>query len=102
MADELWRCRDHGKHCLGIQHLEKGQEKADGHIDELREDLAQGLADKTNEIKDCRKLTAHDQERCEDQIKRDYVTKVEFEPIRKLVNGVIILMVLEVLRRIIV
>jgi len=81
-------CDQHGGHCKSIEYLEKGQDN-----------IKNELYNKTNEIKDARRSMTHDLERFEDHVKNIFVTKAEFEPIKKLVYGVAGLMIAEVIRR---
>ena len=84
MADEDY-CGKHGAHCIQIERLERD------------------ICTQKNEIKDTRKSLTHDMERRDtallkiaEETKRNnerlYVTKTEFEPIRKLVYGLAALM----------
>ena len=84
MADEDY-CNRHDAHCVQIERLERD------------------ICTQKNEIKDARKSLTHDMERraeallkIADETKRNnerlYVTKTEFEPIRKLVYGLAALM----------
>ena len=92
MAEDTY-CNKHGAHCVLIERMEKD------------------LIDRKNESRDTRRSLTHDMERRDasllkmtEQVKDDnerlYVTKHEFEPIRKLVYGTALLMVAEVIRRV--
>ena len=84
MSDEknnLGLCSQHGTHCKAIEYLEEGQST-------IRQDLKKGVID----LKDARGSMRHDFERFEDRIKREYVSKAEFEPIKKLAYGLAALM----------
>jgi len=74
-------CDQHGTHCKAIEYLENG-------IDEVKQDLWK----KTVDLKDARKSMIHDLERFEDAIKTNYVSKSEFEPVKKLAYGLAALM----------
>ena len=76
-------CSQHGTHCKAIEYLEKDQEK-------IREELFKSTVD----LKDARKSLSHDFERFEDSIKKNYITRAEFEPIKKLVYGLATLMLM--------
>jgi hypothetical protein len=82
-------CFEHGKLCKGIAYLEKGQ-------DEIKVELH----NKTSEIKDTRKSLVTDINILEEKIKKDFVSKAEFDPVKKLVYGTALLMIAEVARRI--
>jgi len=88
MVDELWRCKDHGKHCKGIQYLEKGQDE-----------LKQGLVDKTNELKDARKSLTQDIKGLALSVKDDYITKAEYRANKRIQYMAIGFIVLEALKR---
>jgi len=89
MAGEKPCCLDHGEICKGIEYLEKGQ-------DEIKRELR----NKTNEIKDARKSLSQDLQTLEETVKKGFVSKAEFDPIKKLVYGTALLMIAEVVRRI--
>jgi len=74
-------CAQHGTHCKAIEYLEGG-------IDEVKKDLWK----KTVDLKDARKSMTHDLERFEDMIKINYVSRAEFEPVKKLAYGLAALM----------
>ena len=80
----------------------------DGHCDihgrcvEKVERLERDVCAQKNDIKDARKSLTHDLERRDTHFDATFVTKHEFEPIRKLVYGVAGLMLAEVIRRILV
>ena len=69
-------CAQHGTHCKAIEYLEDGQ-------NQINQDIKKGVVD----LKDARSSMRHDFQRFEDGIKEGYVSKAEFEPIKKLVYG---------------
>jgi len=86
-------CDAHGAHCVQIERLERD------------------ICVQKNELKDARKSLTHDMERRDGLLlqstknvmehnEKTYVTKHEFEPIKKLVYGTALLMIAEVVRRI--
>ena len=74
-------CAQHGAHCKAIEYLEDGQNQ-----------INQNIKKSTIDLKDARSSMKHDFERFEDRIKREYVSKAEFEPIKKLAYGLAALM----------
>ena len=94
MVDEMWRCKDHGKHCKGIQYLEKGQEKLERKVGDIDKEIVTCSTDKTTEIKDARKSLAEDIK----TLKDDFVRKEVFEAkmrISNLLTGAILLLLLK-------
>ena len=69
-------CGQHGAHCKAIEYLEDGQ-------NQINRDVKKGVVD----LKDARQSMKHDFQRFEDGIKNEYITRKEFEPIKKLVYG---------------
>jgi len=79
MVDEMWRCKDHGKHCKGIQYLEKSQDLLIEKLEKIEDNAKQCEKDRINETKDCRNSTRQDNEKLEDHIKKYYVSKEEIK-----------------------
>jgi len=75
-------CNKHGAHCVQIERLERD------------------VCAQKNEIRDARKSLTHDMERRDEHYEKMFITKHQFEPIKKLVYGVAALMIAEVMRRI--
>jgi len=82
---------EHGKICTKVEYLEKGQDE-----------LWSAMRQKTNEIKDARKSLTHDLERRDRHFEEHYISKHEFEPIKRLVYATVLLMVADVIRRILI
>jgi hypothetical protein len=91
MADEMWRCKDHGENCKAIEYLENSQEKAELRVTKLGDDMRQGFVCKTNEIKDCRKSLSEDM--------KGLVTVAEWKASNRSVYLAVALIILEAIKR---
>ena len=92
MPDEIF-CNIHNSHCVQIDRLERD------------------IHDQKNDIRDARKSLTQDMERRDtallkilgrdrEEVERHYITKHEFDPIKKLVYITITLMIADVVRRV--
>ena len=72
----------HGEHCVKIDHLENG------------------VAEAKAVSRDARKSLNQDMDRLIEDVKSNYVSKDVFDPMKKLVYGIIGLMVAEIARRV--
>ena len=75
-------CSQHGTHCKAIEYLENSQ-------NEIQRDIKKNVVD----LKDARGSMKHDFQRFEDAIRKDYVTRAEFEPFKKLAYGLTALLI---------
>ena len=93
MTDEQKFCDVHGAHCVLIERIEKD------------------IVDQKNESRDTRRSLTHDMERrdtalltiaeiTKSESEKRYVSKAEFDPIKKLVYLTVSLMIADVIRRV--
>ena len=91
--DERKYCDEHGANCKALEYLDRG-------LRDLEKKCERETQIKTAEIKDARHSIKYDLEKLEGGVKQGYVSKSDFEPVRKLVYGVAALILLEAIRRI--
>ena len=93
MDDEKkYFCPEHGANCKTLEYLDREQR-------DLEELLRREIQIKTAELKDLRNSNKQDFEKMETANKENFVSKSEFETVKRLVQGFAALLLLEALRR---
>lgn len=85
MSEERPLCGENCEQSKTIGYLEKGQES-------FRAELDRMVADHREEMR----ISRSECKACKASLKNDYVSKVEFEPIKKLVYGLVTLILMAV------